>query len=234
MPYSFPTLLLYLTLAILPSLVWLLFFLREDVHPEPNWIILKVYLYGALLVVPILLLELGFKKLVIHFTLPVILIPVVGAAVIEEVTKLVLVRQTSLSSPALDEPTDVMLYLIIAGLGFAALENIILFLKPSTFQQLSSVYVLSGLRLIGATFLHALAAGVTGYFLALSFTEQQNRLLTSTGLLIAIALHSAFNYSIIKGQGSSYVLTPLLLLTAALFVLVAFHKLRAMESICKI
>src|SRR6056297_2413652 len=142
---SFPTLTLYLVLAILPSVVWLLFFLREDANPEPNWIILKVYLYGALTVIPIFLLEAGFKKLVLGLNWPTILIPVVGAAVIEETTKLVVVRQTSLSSPALDEPTDVMLYLIIAGLGFAALENIVLFLRPSTFAEFGNPYLLSGM-----------------------------------------------------------------------------------------
>ncbi|MEF8846920.1 MAG: PrsW family glutamic-type intramembrane protease [Candidatus Paceibacterota bacterium] len=231
--YSFPTLFLYLILAVLPSIVWLLFFLREDANPEPNWIILKVYLYGALAVAPIFILETGFRKLVLGFNLPPILIPVVGAAVIEETTKLVLVRQTSLSSPALDEPTDVMLYLIIAGLGFAALENIFLFMKPSTLEQFSSIYLLSGMRLIGATFLHALAAGLSGFFLALSFTEMQNKLFVPLGLILAIALHSAFNYSIIKGGGGYSLFSPLLLLTTGILVLFAFKKLRSMKSVCR-
>ncbi len=230
--YSFPTLLLYLILAVLPSAVWLLFFLREDAHPEPNWIIIKVYLYGALTVIPIFLLELSFRRIVTGFSLPVIIIPVVGAAVIEETTKLVLVRQTSLSSPALDEPTDVMLYLIIAGLGFAALENIVLFLRPSTFQQFGSAYLLSGMRLIGATFLHALAAGLSGFFLALSFTEAKNKLFVPLGLFLAIALHSAFNYSIIRAGGSYSLLSPILLLTTGILILFAFKKLRSMKSVC--
>lgn len=232
---SFPILLLYLVLAILPSVVWLLFFLREDAHPEPNWVIVKIYLYGALLVLPILLLERGFRSIIMGFNLPAILIPVVGAAAIEETTKLVLVRQTSLSSPALDEPTDVMLYLIIAGLGFAAVENIVLFLQPSTFAEFGNPYLLSGMRLIGATFLHALAAGISGYFLALSFTEAQNKWYVPLGLLLAISLHSAFNYSIIQAGGNQYSFaSPLLLLGTAVLVLFAFKKLRGMKNVCNL
>jgi len=234
MPYSFPTLILYLLLAILPSAVWLLFFLREDAKPEPNWIIIKVYLYGALTVLPIFALELSFKKIVTGFGLPLMLIPVVGAAIIEEATKLVVVRQTSLKSPALDEPTDVMLYLIVVGLGFAAIENIILFLRPVTFEQIHSAYLLSGMRLIGATFLHALAAGLSGFFLALSFTEAQNKLYVPFGLLLAILLHSAFNYTIIKAGGNYSLLSPVLLLVAGILILFAFKKLRGMKSICNL
>lgn len=229
---TFPTLLLYLTLAVLPSAVWLLFFLREDANPEPNWIILKVYLYGALTVFPVFALEFGFRKLVVGFNWPVILIPVVGAAVIEETTKLVLVRQISLNSPALDEPTDVMLYLIIAGLGFAAVENVVLFVRPSTFEGFGSAYLLSGMRLIGATFLHALAAGLSGYFLALSFTEAKNKWFVPLGLILAVALHSAFNYSIMKSGGGYSPLSPLLLLATGILILFAFKKLRSMESVC--
>ena len=234
MPYSFPTLILYLLLAVLPSAVWLLFFLREDANPEPNWIILKVYLYGALTVLPIFALESYFRKAILAFNLPKIIIPVVGAAVIEETTKLVVVRQTSLSSPALDEPTDVMLYLIIAGLGFAAIENIVLFLRPATFEGLGSAYLLSGMRLIGATFLHALATGLSGYFLALSFTEAQNKWYVPLGLLLAVSLHSAFNYSIIQAGGGYSPASPLLLLGAAILILFAFKKLRGMESVCNL
>ena len=42
---------LLLILGFIPSLVWLLYYLRKDVNPEPNRLILKVFI-GGMLVAP--------------------------------------------------------------------------------------------------------------------------------------------------------------------------------------
>jgi RsiW-degrading membrane proteinase PrsW (M82 family) len=42
-----------------------------------------------------------------------------------EIFKYLVVRFKVIKNPAFDEPTDIMLYMIIAALGFAAVENIL-------------------------------------------------------------------------------------------------------------
>ncbi|MBI3638573.1 hypothetical protein HY227_02410 [Candidatus Wolfebacteria bacterium] len=46
MSYIFFTL-----IGIIPSFAWLIFFLKEDVHPEPKKMIAKVFAYGALITI---------------------------------------------------------------------------------------------------------------------------------------------------------------------------------------
>src|SRR3989344_4541791 len=41
------TLIFAIILGIIPSFAWLIFFLREDVHPEPNKMIIKVFLAAS-------------------------------------------------------------------------------------------------------------------------------------------------------------------------------------------
>ena len=43
----------------------------------------------------------------------------------EEVAKYLIIKIRILRDPEFDEPIDAMIYMIIAGLGFAALENIL-------------------------------------------------------------------------------------------------------------
>ena len=41
-------------LGILPGLVWILFYLQEDPHPEPKHLILLSFVVGGLMAVPVL------------------------------------------------------------------------------------------------------------------------------------------------------------------------------------
>ena len=40
---------LYAIFGLLPSVVWLLFYLRKDRHPEPNRMVLTIFLLGMLM-----------------------------------------------------------------------------------------------------------------------------------------------------------------------------------------
>ena len=54
--------LFYIIFALAPSVIWLLFFLRKDSHPESNRMILTVFLLGILAAIPAALIETGFLK----------------------------------------------------------------------------------------------------------------------------------------------------------------------------
>ena len=49
----------------------------------------------------------------------------IGGALIEEYVKYFMVKVGGFRNRELDEPCDIMIYMIIAALGFAALENIL-------------------------------------------------------------------------------------------------------------
>jgi len=226
--------LLYL-LGFLPSIIWLLFYLRKDVHPESNQAILKVFFYGMLIAFAAIFLEIGFKKISSNLLLYLF----VGGALVEEYLKYLVVKLEVLRSSELDEPIDIMLYMIIAGLGFAALENILILINEHPFLELPKTLEISTLRFLTATFLHALCSGIVGYFLAISFfnLKKQKKFLLM-GLGIAIALHGSYNLSIIKIDDWKKFISPVIILIiligAAWFVSLGFKKLKRLKSICKV
>ena len=121
---------LYIIFGVIPSIIWLLFYLKKDVHPESNRMVLKIFFMGMLVAVPAVFLEIGIFKTFDAFNLPPLLLAIlntfVGVALVEELLKYLVVRNQVLSHKEYDEPIDAMLYMIIAALGFAALENILI------------------------------------------------------------------------------------------------------------
>lgn len=248
--------LLYL-LGFLPSFVWLLFYLRKDKHPEPNRTVIKVFFLGIASAFATIFLQLilgyalGYliKSEFVILTLNIF----IGAGFIEEITKYLAVRLGVYRDKELDEPTDLVLYMIISALGFAALENILYIdkhlLSPENLAIMSNYHVLlpaketlefMGWRFISATFLHALCSGLIGYFLALSFYySKRKKPLVALGIIIAALLHGAYDWFIIitgttqTNLGIASLLVPLtILITLSCFISYSFKKLRKMQSKC--
>lgn len=250
---------IYIFFGLAPSIIWLLFFLRKDVHPESNRMILKIFFYGMLAAIIAALIELEFSWILQAAVgewigaFPVLFLVVYHfliIALVEELSKYLVVKAKVINNPEFDEPVDVMLYMIIIALGFAALENILVlftgkepFLFYETFRKTIAI---SFFRFIGATFLHALCSGTLGYFLALSFFEPKKRLrLIAKGLGIAVLLHGLFNISIIRIEESlisqnfplfifSLISLIIILTGLGFFVSFGFRKLKKIASICKI
>jgi RsiW-degrading membrane proteinase PrsW (M82 family) len=217
---------LFLFFGLAPSIVWLLFYLRKDSHPEPNWLIRKVFLWGMLITIPAIAVELTMKSLVSNIPLvqemKVFLYFFLGVALVEELLKYFVVRVLVFHKPELDEPFDVMLYMIISALGFAALENIFLLSGLGPFSPVSNIAALAAVRLVGATLLHALASGLFGYFLARSLMDPKKRFrYFFIGLFCASLLHALFNFAILESEGIARILFPLALL-AGLGITVSF------------
>ena len=231
-------------LAPLPSIIWLAFYLRKDKHPEPNKMVVKIFFFGAIMIVLAALLEQGlFEGLKIISLSEKILLLVIGFALIEELLKYLVVKFGVLKNPNFDEPIDSMIYLIIAALGFAAAENIYLLSQISPLKiPIGETIEFITTRFLGATFLHALASAVMGYFLAASLCTKSKfrKTLIFGGLIAATILHSVFNYIIILNIDrhiETYqrnILIFVLLFGTAIMVSLMFKKINKFRSICKL
>src|SRR3990167_9030228 len=154
-------------LGLLPSFAWLAFYLQEDLHPEPRRLIFFTFLAGAAVTLVVFALQLAWNS---------------GAELlgfssrgIEELFKFGAAYFVVARSRAFDEPVDAMIYLIVAVLGFAAVENIgALDTTVDAFRSangdaaqgvalVSRVFETTTLRFIGATLLHALSSAVVGF-----------------------------------------------------------------------
>lgn len=231
---------LYIFFGVLPSLIWLLFYLRKDAHPESNRMVLKIFFYGILMALPAILLEMGILNFLKELKLPLILFTFlsifIGIALVEELLKYLVVKEKVLDHPEFDEPVDIMLYMLIAALGFAAAENILILFSLGPIFLPGEVFTISVLRFWSATFLHALASGILGYFLALSIHDTKKRgWLLILGVGIATLLHGLYNFAILELEGTlSWLIPIVILIGSAIFLAFAFKRLKKMKSVCKI
>ena len=217
---------LFLFFGLAPSIVWLLFYLRKDSHPEPKRILGKIFLWGMLFTIPAIAIELSLRSFIFNLplqdTLQLILYFFFGVALVEEWLKYIVVRAFVFHKAQLNEAVDVMVYMVVSGLGFAALENIFLLSGLGPFTPVSNIVALSAVRLVGATLLHALASGLFGYFLARAILEPAKGFrYFAVGLLASSLLHALFNFAILELEGTARILLPLALL-AGLAVIVSF------------
>lgn len=228
--------LIALTLGTIPSFAWLFFFLKEDIHPEPKRLIAATFISGlvaalfALLVMDILskttnLIDIG------NFSVTALLI----MAGIEEVVKFlfVFILVKNRLSDECEEPVDIMIYMITAALGFAAFENlaVTLNLATSPFNDLLLGQMAGAIifRFIGATLLHALSAGVVGYWWAIGILRYRARKYIINGLIIATLLHTFFNYLILSFK--DVIIYPTIFLTIIAFLtFLNFDQLRKKNS----
>lgn len=233
---------MYIFFGTTVSITWLLQFLRKDKLAEPAKMILKIFFWGMVITIPVFAMEFGAAHLIDAIKLPhfwtSLLYWFLAIAFVEELFKYLLVRGKVLRNHAFDEPVDAMIYMIVGALGFAALENILYLLPPaervfSLNELIARTVIISFFRFVGATFLHALCSALVGYFLALSLRKNKRTGLTVLGLSIAILLHGLYNFSIMEIETSLRFIIPIIILLAlALFVTLAFRKLKKMKSIC--
>lgn len=233
MPLFWSALLLVLS-GLLPSLVWILYFLRKDIHPEPKTLITKTFLMGIIISPIAVLFQYWFMDLAQRWPLLAFQAGSSGffiwAAFIEEVVKFYAVRTIVFRNPAFDEPVDAMVYMIAAGLGFAAIENILVMFRVVGSEGVTMALQVWGLRFVGATLLHALASGLVGYFLALAWFHPKltNRLI-AIGLVFATVFHFTFNILLsFSEQLGPYMIIFILgfLVMMALLISVLFDRIK--------
>lgn len=225
-------------LSVIPALLWGYVFLHKQ--PERKWDVIRLFIAGGVSVAPLLLYKYlwtffpwinafmyasVFSDNILNFA-NVVAIPlsvimtfmIVG--VIEELAKFAAVKMVH--HKAMNSVTDSIEFFIIAGLGFAFVENIIYFTNIMQSRGLDGVLLPFIFRSLFSTFAHLMFSGILGYFYGTAqfatpiMHEKYNRkkwtVLRSVskligwkkeilfhheqifkGILTAISLHAVFN-----------------------------------------
>src|SRR3989344_644465 len=163
--------------GILPALVWLAFWLREDYkHPEPRGLILRTFFFGMLAVI----LVLPFQKMVDALIPGMTVVTILLWVVLEELFKFGAAYLGGLKSVEDNEPIDPIIYMITAALGFVALENTLFLFGSLVGKDIIGGLITGNLRFIGASLLHVVSSGIVGFSLAFSFykSKKEHVLLT--------------------------------------------------------
>lgn len=171
------TLPVLLVLALAPALFWFWFFARQDKHPEPASVLLRVFFWGMLMVIPASLLELSIEA----FLGSTVMFALVG--LIEEGFKF-LAASGIAKNKHFDEPIDGLIYATAAALGFATLENVGYMVQGGV----ALIVVRGPISTLG----HILFSLTWGYAMSLRrFRNARNVL--RRGWLLGALLHSIFN-----------------------------------------
>ena len=215
-------------LGLLPSFAWLIFFLKEDVHPEPKKMISRAFIAGALVAFVAVGLQLLLRNILQSFQIDEYhLVSFSLFGFIEEALKFFAAYLVVRKSRFFDEPIDAMIYMITAALGFAMVENIAVM---SNIEILSEAFGIITLRFVGATLLHALSSGLVGYYWAKGLLGIGNwKLEIVKGIVFATLLHMVFNYLILISK--EIIIYPIIFLTiAALFIFWDFEKIKSTNN----
>ena len=220
-----------LAFGLMPGFAWLIFYLGEDPHAEPKRLIALTFLAGV---------AFGFFAIVVEelwnggaaqigvqeFSI----LSLVVLALIEEFMKFTAAYFAIGKSPVLSDPIDAMIYMVVAAMGFATLENIgaISNISLAPFAPHTALIVAAfqtaSLRFVGATLLHALTSAIVGYHWALGIVRKKIVKNLAIGFIIATALHTFFNYLILDYGSGIYVIVFLVIV--GFFVLNDFEKLK--------
>src|SRR3989304_8758775 len=228
-----------LLLGFAPSLIWLVYYLRQDLHPEPKKMIVRVFISGFFFTFFPFVAEWAFIKaffqvavlcsnclqLAPHFyhsmnvsqVAALSFSVIFGLSAIEEGSKYLAAKSRIINSLDFDEPVDAMIYMIVAALGFAAAENIGYIL-----QNPDNAIGIAYLRFLSSTSLHALSSAIIGYFLAISIIHKKNKYAyIAIGVACATLLHTLFNFLIITSQWQQHATLSILILMLGAFFIVS-------------
>lgn len=208
-------------LGLLPALIWMAFFLQEDRRkPEPKGLIISTFLWGGLITFVTLQVQIVLQDVLVMIgVVPYTTFSIFWMAGVEEVLKFSVVLLWVRRRRSFDEPIDAMIYMIVAALGFATVENI------ASLSTSINGFELITLRFMGATLLHALSSALLGFYWAISMVRGRDGFFTlATGWFLATLLHGIFNWLTLLYGPTLFV--TLFLVFAGFFILNDFEKLK--------
>lgn len=216
-----------LLVGLIPSLLWLFFWLREDsAHSEPRALLAGCFLAGMLMTlisIPIEQWLAGFAaNEAVKYTF---------WAMTEEVLKFAAVAIIALNTRWNDEPVDAMIYCIAVALGFAALENTLFVMNPLMHGGLAQSVIHGNLRSIGATLVHVVSSATIGFALGFNFYHGKvvKFFAWIAAVLAAIAIHASFNISIVNAGASDTLRAFGWIWGAVVIMIILFEEVKAVR-----
>lgn len=213
--------------GLIPSLFWLWFWLKEDEeNPEPKVMLAIMFAMGIASVAFVLPIQKFIYAHVGSYEGKLVL-----WATTEEALKFIAVLLVIWGTNRANEPIDWPIYLITAALGFATLENTLFLVKPISLDGTTVALLTGHLRYLGSTLLHSVASGIIGIAMGVSFFMNgfKKAFFVFIGFLVAVTLHSVFNFFIIRNNGSDFLKVFAFLWAATVIVLLLFEKVRRMS-----
>lgn len=191
------------TAGIAPGLALLsYFYLRDYYGTEPLPIVIRTFLFGAVLVFPLMFIQyvLDTEGLVVNdFTQSFIV-----TGLLEEFFKWFILIYTIYHHVSFDEPYDGVVYGSAVSLGFATAENLF-------YLVANGVEFAFGRALLPVSS-HALFGVIMGYYLGKGkFTNKSTRSFMFLAFFIPFILHGLYDYILLKESHWMYWIGPFMI-----------------------
>jgi len=212
----------------LPAIFWLWFWISEEDEEKTTLkgLVVLSFILGGIFVLIAIWMERYSINFVKDNTIQIIL-----WATIEELLKFFGVALIIFRSGIIKKPIDYPMYFIAVALGFAAVENTLYLLNPVGVNGTIVAMLTGNLRFLGSTLLHATASAIIGNSLGLAYYIKEYRIpYLFFGIISAIALHSIFNFFIMKGSGENFLSVFGVLWVVAIINILVFEKLKRMGN----
>ncbi|ACL68975.1 PrsW family intramembrane metalloprotease [Halothermothrix orenii] len=191
--------------------MWVWYFYRQDRYdPEPLSLIIRDFIWGILIVIPISIIESPFSRFLTPDTPLLILFfsSIIFVGLVEEGGKSLVTYRLHYRNTEFDEPVDGIIYGITVGLGFAAAENL--------FYTIMFGYQVGLIRAVVTSLAHASFTGIFGYYLGQAKIKGNQGLILKGFILVSI-LHGLYDFFVI-GQIMGFVTTVLVVVALQIYL----------------
>jgi protease PrsW len=192
-----------LSAGIAPGLALLsYFYLKDEYESEPISVVLRTFMYGALLVFPIMFIQhvLHTENIIKSGFIDAFL----SSSLLEEFFKWFILFYAIYQHVELDEPFDGIVYGVAVSLGFASVENIFyLFANGIEHAMARALLPVSS---------HALFGVIMGFYIGKAkFTEGKKAKWVIISLLLPFILHGFYDYILISQENWLYIILPFMI-----------------------
>jgi protease PrsW len=187
-----------ITAGLAPGVALLSFFyLKDKYEPEPVRLVFRLFLIGALLVFPIMVLQFAIQE---EYAVSPILDAFFVTGLSEEFFKWFIIYNTVYKHAEFNEHYDGIVYAVAASLGFASFENI-LYISANGLDTAIG-------RAILPVPSHALYGVIMGYYFGKA-KLYNNKKLIFFSLFIPTVLHGIYNYILLSSKNEwLYLMIP--------------------------
>lgn len=191
--------------AILPSILLLLYIWKKDPQKEPTSWLIKAFLWGVAICIPVAILELGIDSALYGGGNPTTLLGTTiraffVAAIPEEAAKLLVLWLLLRKNPYFDEHFDGIVYAVCVGLGFAAIENVSYIFSAE--EEWISVAISRALLAVPGHYAFAI---LMGYYYSRYHFVDHSRKTAACVLLIPVLAHGIYDSLAFSGLVNEYV-----------------------------
>ncbi|WP_026573312.1 glutamic-type intramembrane protease PrsW [Bacillus sp. UNC438CL73TsuS30] len=192
-----------LSAGIAPGLALLsYFYLKDEYETEPISVVLRTFMYGALLVFPIMFIQHVFETE--HLIKSEVIDAFLSSSLLEEFFKWFILFYAIYSHVEFDEPFDGIVYGAAASLGFATVENIFYLVANGIEHAVT--------RALLPVSSHALFGVIMGFYIGKAkFTEGLKIKWIILSLLLPFILHGVYDYILITQENWIYIIFPFMI-----------------------